>query len=151
MKINIAQLKSIAQMIVDNTAATHYEWVTTESHLSKKMSELKASQFPLLVAVTPSYNVDAQDHDSAKDISQMLFFVLAKNDFQGAKPTTEAANADATLEIVNKIQEYLLNGFPDHTDDCIFPAAIEPGSFNIDPEWNYLGCDGWSISFQIKR
>jgi len=151
MKINIAQLKTLAQIIADNTDARHYEWVTTESHLSKKMTELKASQFPLLVVVTPSYNIDAQDHDSAKDISQMLFFVLMRNDFQGNKPTIEATNADTTLEIVNKIQEYLLNGFPDHPDDCIFPSALDPGSINIDPEWNYLGCDGWSISFQIKR
>ncbi len=151
MKINITQLKQLAQRIVDNTDAAHYEWVTTESHLAKKMQSLKASQFPLLVMVTPSYNVDAQDSDSVKDISQMLLFVLMRNEFQGNKPEIEAAYADQTLAIIETIQQHLLNGFPSAGDDCIFPAATEPGSFNIDPEWNYLGCDGWSMTFQIKK
>lgn len=147
--INISQLILLAQRIKDNTAVAHFEWVTTESHLSKKMNELKLSQFPLLVVVTPSYNVDAQNSDNVKDISQMLFFVLKRNQYQGANPASEAADADQTLAIVQQIKTFLLNGFP-NVRDCIFPSAMEPNSINIDPEWNYLGCDGWSLSFQIK-
>ena len=148
--ITISNLITLAQRIQAATAINHFEWVTTESHLTKKLQSLKASQFPLLVVVTPSYAVDGIDPDSTKDISQMLFFVLKRNQAQGATPATEAADADETLAIVNQIKTYLLNGFPG-VSDCIFPDAIEPNSINIDPEWNYLGCDGWSISFQIKK
>jgi len=148
--ININELITLAQRIKEHTEIAHYEWVTTESHLSKKIQALKVSQFPLLVVVTPSYSVEALDNDCAQDINQMLFFVLKRNLAQVATPESEVADADETLAIVNKIKKYLLNGFPG-VEDCIFPACVEPNSLNIDPEWNYLGCDGWSISFQIKK
>lgn len=148
--INISQLLTLAQRIKDSTDISHYMWVSTESHLSKKIAECKASQFPLLVVVTPSYNVEAENNENVKDISQMLFFVLKRSQYQGATPASEAADADHTLAIVQQIKTYLLNGFPGVTD-CIFPSAMEPNSISIDPEWNYLGCDGWSMSFLMKN
>lgn len=147
--MNISSLISLANLIKQHTGIAHYEWVTTESQLSKKLGDLKATQFPLLVVVTPSYGTDARDHDNVRDIPQMLFFVLKRNKFQSATAATEIADADETLEISRQLKSYLINGFPGQ-HDCVIPAAIEPNSFNIDPEWNYLGCDGWSISFQMK-
>lgn len=147
--MNISQLISLATLIKQHTGITHFEWVTTESQLSKKMGDLKATHFPLLVVVTPSYGTDARDHDNVRDIPQMLFFVLKRNMLQSATGASEIADADETLAITRQIKNYLISGFPGQFD-CIIPAAIEPNSFNIEPEWNYLGCDGWSISFQMK-
>jgi hypothetical protein len=147
--MNISSLISLANLIKQHTGIAHYEWVTTDTQLSKKIGDLKSAQFPLLVVVTPSYGTDAPDNDNVRDISQMLFFVLKRNKFQSATGATEIADTDETLAIARQIKSYLINGFPG-ANDCIIPAAIEPASFNIDPEWNYLGCDGWSISFQMK-
>lgn len=148
--ITIAQLISIAEQVKTHTGITHHEWVTTESQLSKKLPDLKSDQFPLLVTVTPSYTADAPDNDNLKNISQMLFFVLVRDRFQSAKGATEIADMDNTLAIAAAIQDYLINGFPG-ADQCWLTNSIQPQSFNIDPEYNYLGCNGWSISFQIKK
>ena len=147
--INITQLKQLAQRIIDNTDAVHYEWITTESELSKKMHKLSASQFPLLVVVTPSYDAKATDEDNAWDINHLLFFVLKRDQFQGANETNNAADMDQTLAIIKDIKNHLKNGFPDF-QDCTLMNGIDPGSFHVDPEYNFLGCNGWSISFQIK-
>jgi len=106
--INISQLLSLAQRIEDSTDVAHHIWVTTESGLSTHMNGLKGDQFPLLVVVTPSYDGDAADADNARDVNQMLFFVLKRDLFQGKKESNEVSDMDATLAIVNDIKNYML-------------------------------------------
>lgn len=149
--MNITELKALAQQCVDSIAELNgYEWVTTESELSRKVPNKKVNDFPLLVVVTPSFDVEGQDADSVRDVAQLLFFVLKRNRGQGEKETTQVTDMDETLAIVQQIKGYLLGGFPG-VEDCAMPNDIVPHSFHIDPEFNYLGCDGWSMSFQIKK
>lgn len=149
--ITIAQIKAFANRCIDNVdKLVYYEWVTTESGLSKKVANLKANQFPLLVVVTPSYDSDVVDRDSYWDVAQMLVFVLMRDKFQGANETNQADDMDTTLEIIGDIKYYLMAGFPDADQECVFHNGIVPSSFHIDPEYNYLGCNGWSMSFQIR-
>lgn len=147
--INITQLKALAEQCVVHTALNHAIWVTTEAELSRKVPNLKASQFPLLVFVTPSFEQDAPDSDNAKDVATLLFFVLINGRFQAETEITQQNDMNNTLEIIGKIKQYLLNGFPDSVP-CSIVDGVIPYTFHIDPEFNYLGCNGWSMSFQIK-
>jgi len=147
--INISQLLTLAQRIQDTTGVAHHIWVTTESELSKHINGIRGDQFPLLVVVTPSYDADAINADNVMDVNQMIFFVLKRDKFQSANQANNIADMDATLEIVTAIKNFLLNGFPDF-QDCTLVNGVAPDSFHIDPEFNYLGCNGWSMSFQIK-
>jgi len=147
--INITQLKQLAAQCVTDTDLEHAEWVTTESELSRKVPNLKTSHFPLLVYVTPSFDPDGMDADNFKDVATMLFFVLKNGRFQSEKESNQVTDMDETLAITDQIKTYLLNGFPSNPD-CALVNGIIPHSFHIDPEYNYLGCNGWSMSFQIK-
>jgi hypothetical protein len=148
--MNITELKALGQKCVDAIAELKQDvWVTTESELSRKVPNLRADDFPLLVMVTPSFDVEGQDADNVRDVAQLLFFVLKKGGFQSEKESTQEADMNETLLIIQQIKSYLLNGFP-AVEDCSLPNHIVPHSFHIDPEFNYLGCNGWSMSFQIK-
>lgn len=147
--INITQLKQLAEQCVADTALAHAEWVTTESELSRKVPNLKTNHFPLLVYVTPSFDPEGKDADNMKEVASMLFFVLKNGRFQSEKESTQQADMDETLSIIKDLKQYLINGFPSNPD-CVVPNGVIPHSFHIDPEFNYLGCNGWSMSFQIK-
>lgn len=147
--ISITQLKQLADRIVNTTDVNHFEWVFDENHLSKKLRNLDASQFPLLVVVAPSFDEAAGNEDNSRDINQMLFFILKRGLAQGSKEPDIVSDIDQCLQIVVNIKSFLLNGFPDY-QDCTLASGIVPGSFHIDPEYNYLGCNGYSIVFQIK-
>jgi len=147
--INITQLRALAQQCIHHTDLTHYIWVTTESELSRKMPNLKVSEFPMLIVVTPSFDVNAKDTDNVRDIATLLFFVLKYGRFQSENEGNQISDMDQTLNITSVIKNYLINGFPDNPD-CELINGIIPHSFHIDPEFNYLGCNGWSMSFQIS-
>lgn len=146
--IKITQLLQYASLIETNTDIAKYILVTNESQMAKKMQDLKTTDFPLLVVVIPSYDASAVDRDSFTMTSQMLMFVLKRDQFQGQKAQTYEDDMEETLALVEQIMYYFINGF---TTDCFTPDWIIPNSFHVDPELNFLGCYGWSISFQMKN
>ena len=147
--ITITQLLTTAERIKADTDINEYVWVSDEGDLAKKLKNIKSSQFPLLVVVTPSYDSEAADSDNVSDINHILFFILKRGSFQSAKESSDIQDMDDLLELTTRIRGFLLNGFPDY-QDCTFLNGIMPASFHIDPEVNYLGCKGYSMSFNIK-
>jgi hypothetical protein len=147
--ITIAQITAFANRLKEATDLNHIILVTTESELTKKMQSVKSEQFPILVVVIPSYDATG-GRDNIGMMAQMIMFVLKKDRAQGATETNQMADMEETLAITNAITGILLNGFTDYTD-YIFYEGIQPASIHIDPEYNYLGCNGWSLGFNIKN
>lgn len=147
--INIAALNQFATRLIADTELSKYILVTNEGQLAKRMQDLKQSDFPLLVVVIPSYDAAAIDRDNFKLLSQMLMFVLKQDRFQGQKQELLEEDMEETLAITQSIMLTFMAGFD--ATDCIIPDWIVTNSFHIDPEINFLGCNGWSISFQLKN
>lgn len=147
--IHITALKQFATQLVADTELSKYILVTNEGQLSKHLQDLKQSDFPLLVVVIPSYDAAAMDRDNFKLLTQMLMFVLKRDRFQGQKPELLEEDMEETLAITESIMLTFMAGFD--VADCIIPDMIVPNSYHIDPEVNFLGCNGWSISFQLKN
>jgi hypothetical protein len=148
--ISITQLTAFANRLKDNTDLNHVILVTTESELTKKLQSVMIEQFPVMVIVIPSYDATGGGRDDFRLTANMIIFVLKRDRFQGANETNSMADMEETLAITQKIIEYLINGF-NESNDCVFSHGIIPASFHIDPEFNYLGCNGWSLGFQIKN
>ena len=148
--ITLSQLSAFANRIKDNTDIQHTILVTTESELTKKMQSVRIEQFPVMVVVIPSYYASGGGRDDFRLTANMIIFILKRDRFQGANETSSMADMEETLTITQKVIGYLINGF-NETNDCVFTDGIIPSSFHIDPEFNYLGCNGWSLGFQIKN
>jgi hypothetical protein len=146
--ISITQLTAFANRLKDNTGLNHVILVTTESELTKKMQSVRIEQFPVMVIVIPSYDASGAGRDDFRLTANVIIFILKRDRFQGANETNSMADMEETLAITQKIIGYLINGFND-SNDCVFTDGIIPASFHIDPEFNYLGCNGWSLGFQI--
>lgn len=147
--ITISQLTEFGGRLKENTDLNGVILVTTESELTKKMQSIKMEQFPLLVIVIPSFDATG-GRESLSMMAQLIMFVLKKDRAQGATEANQMADMEETQAITSAITEILLNGFEDLPQGPFY-EGIQPSSIHIDPEYNYLGCNGWSLGFQIKN
>jgi len=147
--INLTQLNTLGQRLKDHTALNDFVWCTTESDLSKKLHKKIQSDFPLLVMITPSFDSKGSSLDSIRDVASMIFFVLHNPNSTNLTDVMLIDRMDLCLAITEEIQDVLCNGFPDE-QGCFVSNGIDPSSFHIDPETNFLGCHGWSMSFEFK-
>ncbi len=89
------------------------------------------------------------DNESLVDVSNQIFFILDKSPKQNIVEDELIDSLDILLNIIQEIISLLANGFPGQ-EYCIISDAVVPDSFHIDPKINYLGCHGWSFTFEIK-
>lgn len=128
-----------------------YHLVATEEGLGKKIKDLKASDFPAVIAVIPSANPDSRDVDNVKEINQALIFVLIRRGAADRSDEVYVTDMDLTQAVMKDIKQLMT----DDKSNCDSEyhehmKRLQVGSFHQDPEYNYVGCDGWSLSFEFE-
>lgn len=122
--------------------------VAIETQLQKKISDV--AEFPILVATVPSADPDSKDEDNTGETNSCLIFVLkavAEND-------RDDANYVDDMELMQGIMKAIKDFMLDDKVNCDatyheLMSNLNEKSFHQDPEYNYLGCDGWSLSFKV--
>lgn len=124
--------------------------VAREEQLQKNIKEIEQNK-PFGVLVIPASMGSGQNEDNYTELSTLLFYFLEKVD---EKNNTH----QEYLDILSALQ-VKLEAFRDtliHTiDDCSHPLHelgqnLDLKSIHIDPEYNYIGCHGWSISYKVR-
>jgi hypothetical protein len=122
--------------------------VTDESHLKDYLT--KNPQYPLLVATIPSAGSISRDADSYTEKNNALIFVITK---VAASDRTAASYLSSMTElqtVISAVKNLMLADFATCENTMHeFMQRLDVGSFNQDPEYNYLGHDGWSLSFKF--
>ena len=122
--------------------------VSDEKDLGKKIKDVKL--FPILVATVPSSDPDSVDEDNIGESNSCLLFVL--------KAVTESDRTDNKyindMELLQVIMKAVKDNMKSDMVTCNAPghslmSNLNVKSFHQDPEKNYLGCDGWSLSFKM--
>lgn len=124
--------------------------VATEEGLGQKIKDIGIDQIPFLVAVIPSADPDSRDTDSVKEKNMSVLFVLTKRDPQDKDESSFINDMGHTQDITKLVKTMM----KDDKDDCDAKfhdvmKYLDVNSMHQDPEYNYLGCDGWSLSFQF--
>ena len=122
--------------------------VAAEEALAKKIKDIDS--FPLLVAVIPSADPHTFDSDNFSDSNIALLFVLTRRGKSNYTEETFLDDLETTQGIISQLKLLMIADMQD-CSSAGHPVMknLDPGSFHQDPEYNYLGCDGWSLSFQF--
>lgn len=149
--ISITRFKEYwAHCANDLKAINSYHVVPTEEALGKKINNLKKTDFPVLVAVIPSSNPKSMDSDSVLESNQCLVFILGKRPVSDKTDDTLISDMSITQSAMQQLKNLML---ADRNDcDAEFHDVMKRlnvMSLHQDPEYNYLGCDGWSLSFEF--
>lgn len=60
---------------------------------------------------------------------------------------------NATQQIITDVKKEILRLTSDYAVENNYTRLLHglvPGRMHTDPEYNFLGCNGWSLSFAIK-
>jgi len=118
--------------------------VANEAQLKNKLT--KNVKYPLLVATVPSSNPASLDAYNVKESNTGFIFILTKV-AASDRDNDSYINTMESLQVVMKnIKEAMTEDF----EQCKAPMSqLDVRSFHEDPEYNYLGHDGWSLSFKF--
>jgi hypothetical protein len=133
---------------VDGLGSSHL--VANEAQL-KDIINKPGSQFPMLLATIPSSSSNTRDADAAAEVSTCLIFVLDKaaaSDRTTGNYIDKMAQLQQTMQAIKQVMlaDYAMCDSPGH--QVMKDLALQ--SLNQDPEYNYLGTDGWSLSFRLE-
>lgn len=122
--------------------------ITTEAKL-KDLINKPDTRFPLLVSIIPSATFGGRNIDEVAHTFSGLIFVLEKvsqSNKTPAKVLEILSNLGATMKVV--MEEMLLDYKNCNRDGHWLMSNLELSSMNLEPEENYLGCDGYSLAFR---
>lgn len=121
--------------------------VFTQDNLADTIRNQK--DWPLLVGVVPSSRTSAENEDNVKDPHENLVFVIQKIDPGKLKPSQMIDIMAYLQRITEDIKKHMIAGLHEHSPGHIM-HWLDPDGMVMEPEYNYLGCYGWSLSFTLK-
>ena len=124
--------------------------VINQNDLRDVFEDLKQESYPFAAVVIPSSKGDARDEDNYGEINLILFFILM--------PTEEMGDYASRMSYMNMMMDVtaqIKQDLRDQREDEEAPFhdifdKIDLNSFHTDPERNFMGHDGWSVSFKVK-
>ena len=129
----------------------HLFMVDDETELTDRISQLSDGDISLVV-VYPSTDSQAFDEDNIPEVDSCVIFILQKIEQRNIDDADLLDEREATQELLAAIRQCMYDLMINHSDDSnhrIMHRLIE-GKQHIDRERNYIGCNGWSLSFSLK-
>ena len=129
----------------------HLFMVDDETELTDRISQLSDGDISLVV-VFPSTDSQALDEDNVPEVDSCVIFILQKIEQRNIDDADLLDEREATQELLATIRRCMYDLMINHSDDSnhrIMNRLIE-GKQHIDRERNYIGCNGWSLSFSLK-
>lgn len=107
----------------------------------------------VLMAVIPSADVEAFSSDDLEEIDTCWVFILKKADLSTMSREELTEHRRLTQIIITAVKNEIIRLSSDYDVNTAYTRLLRGlviGKMHTDPEYNFLGCNGWSISFQIK-
>lgn len=122
----------------------------TEEELQKLIKDVSDGDI-ILVAVVPSSDTVAPDRDNIRELESALIFVLMKVNRNNMNDEDLIDAQEQTQNIIKQIKTFI--NYDADTEESEFHHLcrdIRLSKMHTDPEWNYMNCDGYSLSFQFN-
>jgi hypothetical protein len=150
--IPVRKYKALWDFIASQvTAIKTVFMVDDETELAVKIKEVEDKRI-ILVVVTPSSDLNAADEDNFGDIDSCIIYVIMKIDIRNESDDDSMDERELTQNTMTAVRSLMfdLEGKCDGSDASNIMKQIVRGKQHIDRERNYLGCNGYSLSFGVK-
>jgi len=126
--------------------------VSEESEMSSYIKEVE-DDCMILVAVIPSSDTDAPDIDNIEEADSCVIFVMKKITPSNLTAAEILQVRQDTQAAITSVKNEMIKHAADVNNDDAGTKLMRRlviDKMHTDPEYNYLGCTGWSLSFLIK-
>lgn len=147
--IKIKDFKAYWDAMATRTGASKCVLVRTESEMAQKIKGIVANEL-FMVVVIPSSDTVSRDNDNIMEKETVIVYALKKVSRKDQTDISMLDDQEQTQNCISTIKYLLLSDAETH--DADYHALIKYIDFNrlhTDPEYNYLECDGYSISFAL--
>ena len=147
--VNITTYNQYWQRVAATLAGLEAAYlVANEAQLKTVVANVAA--YPILVATIPSADADSRDEDNLGEMNTGLIFILKKV----ADSDRTAAGYVADMATLQAVMASVKSLMLDDKTNCEseyheLMHRLQVTSMHQDPEYNYLGHDGWSLSFKL--
>lgn len=147
IKVNL--LKSYFDAMAPRVLATKTILVRNETELAQKIKDFANSEL-FLVVVIPSSDTTARNTDNILEKETIILYAVKKVSHKDQDDTDVISDMIQAQDCITAVKDALL----DDAGDCDVPmheyiSRLDFNSMHTDPEYNYLGCDGYSLSFVL--
>ena len=150
----IALWDYIASLITSQSGASSFSrviLVDDEPHLQSQIAKI-ANKELFLVIVTPSADYQALDEDNYGEMDNCIIYVLQKIDLRNLDDEAQILERETTQALMARVKNTMkdLADDTDHENEHIrLMRRLNKGKQHTDRERNYLGCNGYSLSFGL--
>lgn len=117
--------------------------VTEESDIKDKIQDIKLSELPFLMVLTPSAKSNGSEQDNFIEHEYGLLYVLTKEGINQKLTFDHQEDLQPTIE---KVKQQMLADM----EGCGFMRRLDVGSMHTDPEKKLFSLlTGWSLSFNL--
>jgi len=119
----------------------------TEDELAKIIKDVDDY---MLIGIVPSSDTIAGGVDNIIENDTIVLYIIHKVSDRDRDDSQIEADITIAQQYVYDIK-YMLQNLYDHFDHPLnsLVRKIDFNSMHTDPEYNYMGCDGYSISFVL--
>ena len=145
--IKIGTFKTYLQNIETRIdAITKVILVSTENQLVKHIDDFEETDI-VLIGIIPSADSKGKDVDNIVEMETVLLFILGKT--SSSTEDDEFNKMEAFQNVITALKTLLIEDKQDTQNECNLMKGLDLNSLHTDPEYNYLGCNGYSLAFNI--
>ncbi len=150
----IALWEYIASLITDQQGhqlISQVVLVDDEPHLQTKIAQMTNKEL-FLVVVTPSSDYQALDEDNYGEMDNCIIYVMQKIDLRNLDDESQMVERETTQAIMARVKNIMKDLGDDMDHENAYThllRRLNKGKEHTDRERNYLGCNGYSLSFGL--
>lgn len=122
--------------------------ISTENQLVKKVADFDYSDIVLIIII-PSADSKGKDVDNIIESETIIMFILGKIDESSEDDDDFIDNMEIFQNTVTELKELMIADKQDTESGCHLMKGLDLSSIHTDPEYNYLGCNGYSLSCNV--
>lgn len=148
--IRISNLKAFWDNFAQTNGIDLVVYVVVESQLADKIRDVTANT-NFLVVVVPNSDTHGYNSNSVIEVNTCLVYALRKLDKSIIQEENNFVDYYGELQdLITLIKTTILELKNNETQSCSLFKGLDVNSMHTDPEYNYLGTYGWSLSFNTN-
>ncbi len=122
--------------------------ISSEADFGLAIRNLSPEKFPAMLLIIPSADSVAPTTDSVSEVTTCLVYIIQKVEASDQTPASFVDVISVTQELMTLVKWIMLGDKGLHGPGHI-THDINLNGMHTDPEYNFFGCHGWSLSFTI--
>ncbi|MEI6577693.1 MAG: hypothetical protein WCO63_16070 [Bacteroidota bacterium] len=150
--IGIASFKTYFDSIVSRLAGIKsITLISAEADFALAIRNLPVTRFPAMLLIVPSADSIAATPDSVFEVSTCLLYIIQKVEASDQTPALFLEVLSNTQALMASVKTLMAADKGTHSITPHLTHDINLNAMHTDPEYNFFGCHGWSLSFTINN